>query len=51
MPCSVYADPSLQNAYFGGFSQDVEVTNLFVFNSFGEPIHAAVSYPGSWYDT
>ena len=51
MPCAVFSDPNMQNAYFEGFTQSVEVTNLFVFNFFGEIIHAAVNYPGSWHDT
>jgi len=50
-PCADYTDLNLQNAYFEGFSQGVEMTNLSVFNFFGELIHAAVNYPGSWYDT
>lgn len=51
MPCADYTDTNLQNAYFEGFTQGVEVTNLFVFNFFGELIHAAINYPGSWHDT
>ena len=51
MPCADYTDTSLQNAYFEGFTQGVEVTNLFVFNFYGELIHAAMNYPGSWHDT
>ena len=51
MPCADYIDQDLQNAYFEGFTQGVEVMNLFVFNFFGELIHAAVNYPGSWHDT
>jgi len=51
MPCADYTEPNLQNAYLEGFTQSVEVTNLLVFNFFGELIHAAVNYPGSWHDT
>ena len=51
MPCADYTDCNLQNAYFEGFTQAVEATNLFVFNFFGELIHAAINYPGSWHDT
>ena len=50
MPCADDTDIDLQNAYFEGFTQNVEVTNLFVWNFFGEIIHAAVNYPGSWHD-
>lgn len=46
MPCADYTDTNLQNAYFEGFTQAVEVTNLFVFNFFGALIYAAVNYPG-----
>ncbi len=48
--CADYTDPDLQNAYFEGYTQNVEVTNLFVWNFKGEIIHAAVNYPGSWHD-
>ena len=51
MPCADYTDKNLQNAYYEGYTQNVEVTNLFVWNFFGEIIHAAVNYPGSWHDT
>lgn len=51
MPCADYTDPNMQNAYFEGFTQGVEATNLFVWNVFGELIHAAVNFPGSWHDT
>ena len=51
MPCADYTDTNLQNAYFEGYTQNVEVTNLFVWNFFGEIVHAAVNYPGSWHDT
>ena len=50
MPCAHYVDPELQNAFFEGFTQNEEVTNLLVFNFFGELIHAAVNFPGSWHD-
>ena len=51
MPCADYTDVDLQNAYFEGFTQNVEVTNLFVRNFFGDIIHASVSYPDSCHDT
>lgn len=40
----------MQNAYYEGYTGNVEVTNLFVFNFLGEVIHAAVK-PGSWHDS
>ena len=51
MPCADYTDTNLQNAYFEGFTQGVEVTNLFVWNFYGEIVHAGVNFPGSWHDT
>ena len=51
MPCADYTDQDLQNAYYEGYTQSVEVTNLFVWNFYEEIIHAAVNYPGSWHDT
>jgi len=51
MPCADYIDTDLQNAFFEGFTQGVEVTNLFVWNFYGELIHAAINYPGSWHDS
>ena len=51
MPCADYTDVDIQNAYFDGITQGVEVTNLFVWNLYGELIHAAVNFPGSWHDT
>ena len=50
MPCGTYTDPYVQNAYWEGFTQADEVTNLFVWNFRGELIHAGISYPGSWDD-
>ncbi|CDF40129.1 unnamed protein product [Chondrus crispus] len=47
MACADFTNANLQNAYFEGYTQAVEVTNLFVFNFFRELIHAAVNYPGS----
>lgn len=42
--CANFTDVNLQKAYFEGFTQAVEVTNLFVFNFFGELIQAAVNF-------
>ena len=41
----------MQNEYFEGCTQHVEVTNLFVWNFKGEIIHAAMNFPGSWHDS
>lgn len=43
---SDYTDVENQNAYFEGYNQQVEETNLFVFNFKGEVIFAAINYPG-----
>lgn len=51
LPCADYDNSDLQNAYYEGYTGNVEVTNLLVFNFFGEVIHAAVNYPGSWHDS
>lgn len=51
MLCADYIDEDTQNAFYEGFTQNVEVTNLFVFNIFGELIHDGVNYPGNWHDT
>lgn len=44
-------DPSLQDTYWEGFTQENEVTNLFVWNFRRELIHAAVNFPESWHDS
>ncbi len=50
MPCAEYTDIDLQNAYFEGYTQCAEVTNLFVWNFYGEIIHAAVKFARGWHD-
>lgn len=50
MPCAGYMDTNLQNACSKRFMQGVEDTNLFVWNFFGEVIHATVNRPGGWHD-
>ena len=42
MRCADYTDTNLHNAYFEGYTQNMEVTNLFVGNFFGEIVHAAI---------
>jgi len=51
MPCSVQDEPLLENAYWEGFTQAHEATNVFVWNFSGEVIHAAINFPGSWHDS
>jgi len=51
MPCAVQNDTDLQNAYWEGFTQGHEATNVYVWNFFGEIIHAAINFPGSWHDS
>ena len=51
MLCADFIDPELQNAYFEGFTQNIEVTNLFAWNVHGELIHAAINFPGTWHDS
>lgn len=48
IPCAKYTDPLLENAIRKGFIKGHEVTNLFVWNFYGEIIYAAVNFPGSW---
>lgn len=47
MPCAEYSDSNIQNAYFEGFTQGTEETNLLVRNFASEIIHAGIKYPGS----
>jgi len=51
MPCAIHGDPFLENAYFEGYTQLHEATNVFVWNFFGEVIHAGINFPGSWHDS
>lgn len=51
MPCVGYSDLYVQNAYWEGFIQGNEVTNLFVRDFRGLLIHAAINYTGSWHDS
>lgn len=50
LPCADYCDPDTQNAYYEGYTTNIEVTNLLVFDFFGQIIHAGVNFPGSWHD-
>ena len=51
LPCADYTNADLQNAFYEGYTQSVEVTNSFVWNFFGEIIQAGINYPGSWHDS
>lgn len=46
-----YGDPNMQCAYFEHYSQQEELTNLFVFNVFEDIIHAAINLLGGFHDT
>ena len=50
MPCANYADPAVQNAYFEGFTQAVEVTDLLVWDFKGEIIFLAANFQEIWHD-
>ena len=45
MLCANYEDADMQSSYWEGFTQAVEVTNLFVWNFYGEVIFAALKFP------
>lgn len=44
--CADCESQDLQNAYYKGYTGNVEVTNLLVFNFYEEIIHKGVNYPG-----
>lgn len=50
MTCADYVDEDFRNAYYEGHTGNIEVTNIMVFNFFGEIVHAGVNFPGSWQD-
>lgn len=41
-----YYDSDIHNAYYQGYTGNVEVSNLFVFNIFREVIHTGVNFSG-----
>ena len=49
MSCST--DRDVQNEFFEGYTQNVEVTNLFVSDFKGQIIQAGSNFPGSWHDS
>lgn len=51
MRCAHYLYKDLHNAYYEGYTGNVDVTNLFVWNFFGELKHASINYQGIWHDS
>lgn len=51
LSCAEYVDAEHQNAYYEKWTLAGMVTNLFVFNFTAEISHAALNYPGFWYDS
>lgn len=49
--CADYINTDIQNAYYEGYTGNVEVTNLLVYSFDGCLIHAALNFPGSWHDS
>eukprot|EP00737_Agarophyton_chilense_P004626 gb/GEZJ01005981.1/.p1 GENE.gb/GEZJ01005981.1/~~gb/GEZJ01005981.1/.p1 ORF type:complete len:176 (+),score=10.95 gb/GEZJ01005981.1/:539-1066(+) len=47
--CADFVHPETQNAFYNAMSQNVEATNLLVWNFKGEIIDACVNFPGSWH--
>ena len=41
----------MNNAYWGGFTLQHQVTSLFVWSFFGDYVFAASNYTGSWHDS
>lgn len=50
LPCAECVDGGLQNAYFQGYTGNVDVTNLLVLNFMGDLIFAGINFPGSRHD-
>lgn len=51
MLCADFIDSNIQNAYYTGYTCEVELTNLFVFKVHVKVIHKAINNPGSSYDS
>lgn len=49
--CASHTILDVRNAFWEGFTQNHEVTNLFVWNFYGEIIFCALNFPGSRYDS
>lgn len=51
-PCSqIRRSICSKNEYYEGYTANVDVSNLFFFNFYGELIHAAVKFQGSWHES
>lgn len=50
-PCADYIDRDKRNAFFEGYTQCVEATNLFLYSFKGKIIQAVVNYPEDWHDS
>lgn len=51
MLCAYVTNPDFQNSYFEVFTQELEVTNLFVWKFKGELVHAQINFLCSWHDS
>lgn len=51
LPVLESSDAEIQNAYYNGWLAGCFVSNVFVFNSKGIIIYAAINKPGSWHDS
>lgn len=51
MRCADFRKADLQKTYVEWYTHQVEVTNLFLWNVYGEIIHAAINFPGGWRDS
>lgn len=49
--CAYNTNIKLHNAYYKGYTGNVDVTNVFLFNISGKVIHAGVNYRGSRHDS
>lgn len=49
--CGDYIDMDLQNVFHESYTQSVEIINFLVYDFRRAIIHAALNYPGSWYDS
>lgn len=49
--CADYTNINIQNGCYEEYTTFKEVTSIFAFNFNGERIHAALNFPGRWYDS
>lgn len=50
LPCAVYIEGGLQNAYYEGHTTSVEVTDFLVLEFHRATIYAGISFRGNWHD-